>query len=154
LRIDVAIFAVRKSEHMRKRILVVDDEPGMAHVFGRALSDYEIRAESDPKAAIKTAKEFRPDVLLLDLIMPDIPGNVLAEKIRGEPELRKVPIIFISAAVHTRNQEEEPVWIGPYPAFGKPFSIRALRRCIAEQIGEVDSSDCGESWKRGSVDGF
>jgi len=137
---------------MRKRILVVDDEPSMGHVFRCALREYEVRVENDPKAAIDAAKEFRPDVLLLDLIMPDIPGNVLAQNIMREPQLREVPIIFISAVVHTGEQVEEPVWIGSFPAFGKPFCIHALRRCIARQIG-VDSTDCGERMKRRWVDG-
>jgi putative two-component system response regulator len=128
---------------MRKRILVVDDEPAMGRVFRCALRDYEVRVENDPRTAIEAAKEFRPDAFLLDLIMPDVPGNVLAENIMREPELRTVPIIFISAMVHTRDQSEDPVWIGPFPAFGKPFSVHALKRCIAEQIG-VDSTDCGE----------
>jgi two-component system OmpR family response regulator len=137
---------------MSKRILVVDDEPAMGHVFRCALREYEVHFENDPKAAIDTAKEFRPDVFLLDLVMPDIPGNILAENIMREPGLEKVPIIFVSAVVHTRDQVEEPVWIGPFPAFGKPFCIHALRRCIARQIG-VDSTDCGEVLKRRCVGG-
>jgi DNA-binding response OmpR family regulator len=125
---------------MKKRILVVDDEPAIGNAFRCALRDFEVRVESDPKAAIDAAKKFRPDVLILDLIMPDIPGNLLAKRIMREPEFEKLPIIFISAAVHHRDQNEEPVWIGPFPAFGKPFSVDALRQCIARQIGEVDTT--------------
>jgi len=125
---------------MRKRILVVDDEPAMGHVFRCALAEYEVRAETDPTLAIDVAKEFRPHVFLLDLIMPDIPGNVLAETIMRQPGLGEVPIIFISAVVHTREQFEEPIWIGAFPAFGKPFCMHALRKCIERQIGEADST--------------
>jgi CheY-like chemotaxis protein len=122
-------------ENMRKRVLVIDDEPSMGHVFRCVLRDYEVRAVTDPTVAIEAAKEFRPDVFLLDLIMPGISGDVLARNIRREPCLCEVPIIFISAVVHGRDQDGEPVWIGQFPAFGKPFSIEALKRCIARQVG-------------------
>jgi len=131
---------------MKKRILVVDDDPAIGKAFRCALRDYEVRVENDPKAAIDVAKEFRPDVFLVDLIMPDIPGNLLAQNIMCEPKLREVPIIFVSGVVHTRDQIVEPVWIGPFPAFGKPFCIHALRRCIARQIGD-NSADYGERTK-------
>ncbi len=119
---------------MKKRILVVDDEPAFSLVFRRALPDYEIRAECDPKLAIDAAEEFHPDVLLLDLVMPDIPGLLLAKILACHPVLGDIPIIFVSAMVQDRGQGDGPVWIGPHPAFGKPFSLFALKQCIAEQM--------------------
>jgi CheY-like chemotaxis protein len=139
---------------MRKRILVVDDEPAIGQAFRCALRDYEVRVENDPKAALNVAKEFRPDVLLLDLVMPEMPGNQLAANILQEPTLRNTSIIIISALVHNRDQSDEPVLIGRYPASGKPFCIKALRSCIEREIGKIDSTDCGEQpMKNGFIAG-
>jgi DNA-binding response OmpR family regulator len=139
---------------MKKRILVVDDEPAFVQMFGRAMPDYEVRVEGNPTEAINAVREFRPDVLLLDLVMLIIPGNVLAKEIKSHPDLHNIPITFVSAMVHDWGQGEEPVWIGRYPAFGKPFNLGALRECIMRQIAVIDSSDYGvQRMRKGHIAG-
>jgi two-component system response regulator RpaA len=118
---------------MKKRILIVDDDSD-SKLLKHALAEYEVRVESDSSTALGVALEFRPDVILLDLVMPEVHGSVLAENIRREEKLRRVPIILVSALVHSRMNDGRVVQVGDYPALGKPFSVDELKHCIAQQI--------------------
>ncbi len=118
----------------KKRILVVDDQSDFAPLLQRAMPEYEMRAEEDCATALQIAARWRPDLVLLDLIMPDMHGIDLAAKIAADDRLRGIPIVFLSALVQSKDDDGEPVLIGGYPAFGKPFQIEALRRHIALQL--------------------
>jgi DNA-binding response OmpR family regulator len=118
---------------MKKRILIVDDESG-TDLLKHVLAEYEVRVENDAASALAVAIEYRPDLILLDLVMPEVHGSVLAEHIRREEELRRVPIVLVSALVHSKRNDGRVVQIGDYPALGKPFSVDELKRCIAQQL--------------------
>jgi DNA-binding response OmpR family regulator len=117
----------------KKKILVVDDETDFS-LLQRVMPEYEIHVETRAAMALAVAKRIRPDVFLIDLVMPDIHGMALARDIRRERHFKKVPIVFVSALVHFSEECDEPVLVGEFPAFGKPFRIEALKRCIEEQI--------------------
>ena len=117
----------------RKRILVVDDQTDFA-LLRRAMPEYEIQMETEPRAALASVRRSPPDLLLLDLVMPEIHGLALARALRRDRELKKIPIVFVSALVHSLDNDDGPVLIGEYPAFGKPFRIEALKQCIAQQL--------------------
>src|ERR1700735_1286857 len=89
----------------KKRILVVDDESGFTHLLKLVLPIYEVREENNPTRAVEVAREFKPDLILLDLIMPEMDGGTLAAKIREEPLLRFVPIVFLTAIVSPKEAE-------------------------------------------------
>ena len=127
----IAAYTFEKS--MRKRILIVDDQTDYG-LLSRALPEYEVRVESNASLAVATAKEFRPHLFLLDMVMPEMHGTVLAEQIRKEECLRKIPIVFVSAMVFSNRSEDKIVQIGGYPALGKPFSVEELKRCIFREI--------------------
>jgi DNA-binding response OmpR family regulator len=126
----------------KKRILVVDDETDFA-LLQRVMPEYEIRMETRAATALAAAKRFHPDLFLIDLVMPDIHGMALARKIRRDRHFKKVPIVFVSALVHFSEECDEPVLIEEFPAFGKPFRIEALKRCIERQIHGDPSATTG-----------
>ena len=118
---------------MKKRILIIDDESD-TKLLKHALADYEVQVETDATTALAVAIEFRPDLILLDLVMPEVHGSVLAENIRNEERLRRVPIVLVSALVHSKKNDGGVVQVGDYPALGKPFSLSELKHCIAQQL--------------------
>jgi len=118
---------------MKKRILIVDDDSD-SKLLKHALAEYEVRVETASTTALDVAIEFRPDLILLDLVMPEVHGSVLAENIRREKRLRRVPIILVSALVHSKKNDGRVVQVGDYPALGKPFSVDELKHCIAQQL--------------------
>jgi two-component system OmpR family response regulator len=122
-----------RSPARKKKVLIVDDQPHFADLLGRAMPEFEVRVESDSLAALSVAREFQPDVFLLDLVMPEMDGALLAANIRNDRRLRNTPIVFLSGMVDSSEDAEEPVLIDGTPAFGKPFNIPALERFISTQ---------------------
>jgi two-component system OmpR family response regulator len=119
----------------KKRILMVDDEPGFTRLVRLTLPQYEIREENDPRRAVETAQSFRPDLILLDVIMPDVDGGTVAAQIREDESLRDVPIVFLTAVV---SQMESPNhgMIDGYLFLAKPVTKEKLVECINQYLAD------------------
>ena len=123
-----------------KRILVVDDEPGFTRLLKLALENagqFIVREENDGLKALKTAREFKPDIIFLDVVMPSIDGGDVATMIRADPEFANTPIIFLTAIVSQKEATKQENAIGGYTFLAKPVTVDALLRCIAEHIGST-----------------
>jgi len=118
----------------KTRILVIDDEPGFTRLLKLVLQRYEIREENDPTRALETAQNFRPELILMDVVMPGIDGGNLAAKIKADPLLKNIPIVFLTAVVSPREAGTEPKHIGGFPFLAKPVSPDVLERCIEEHL--------------------
>jgi len=118
----------------KTRILVVDDEPGFTRLLKLVMPQYEIREVNDPERAIETARAFRPDLILMDVIMPGIDGGNLAAQCRADPLLQRVPIVFLTAVVSPREAGTASKEIGGFPFLAKPVSPQTLARCIEEHL--------------------
>jgi two-component system, OmpR family, response regulator len=121
----------------KKKILVVDDESGFTRLMKIALPQYEIREENDPLNAMKTALSFRPELILLDVIMPGLDGGDLAAQFAEDPVLRNIPIVFLTAIVSPGETGKAARHIGGYPFLAKPVSAESLERCIEEHLAEA-----------------
>ena len=120
----------------KKRIFVVDDESGFTRLLKLTLERtgrYLVKEENDGTQAWLTAREFKPDIIFLDIVMPKIDGGDVAQQIRSDPLLAHVPIIFLTAIVSKNESTKE---IGGFPFIAKPVSIDAVERCIGEHLGE------------------
>jgi excisionase family DNA binding protein len=112
----------------KSKILVVDDDPEIVELFVDVLERdgrFEVRtASSGYQAGLLTA-EFRPDLVLLDYMLPDINGNVVCQTIKSKPEFEDTRIIIISGVV---NQEEidDLMAAGADDFVKKPFNIEQL----------------------------
>ena len=85
--------------HSPKRVLVVDDDPNVADMLRQFLaeSDFSLESAQDGLAGLKSIETNRPDILLLDLIMPNLDGFGVIDRLRSNPQTRDLPIIVISA---------------------------------------------------------
>ena len=86
-------------EKKRKKILIVDDEEIMTLLVKWNLEEtgqYKVSTESDPRKALKRALRIKPDLFLLDVLMPHMDGVQLAHKIKATKELHNIPIIYIA----------------------------------------------------------
>ena len=113
----------------KQRILLVDDEKSLTTLLKLNLEetgDYEVRAENWPEEALPAARAFRPHLILLDLIMPRLPGGNVAALIKADPELKDTPIVFLTAAVSKRAVEDHDGIICDYPCLAKPASIEQV----------------------------
>lgn len=121
----------------KHRILIVDDESGFTRLVKLTLEKsgaFMVREENDGTQAWLTARDFKPDMIFLDIVMPKIDGGEVAQQIRSDPALASVPIVFLTAIV---SQQESHQQFGGFPFLAKPVSLEAITRAIHEHLGEA-----------------
>ena len=122
----------------RSRVLVVDDEKVTTRLLRMTLEQtgkFEVRAENDSKLVVDAAIEFRPDIIVLDVIMPDMDGGDVAAALKDHPALAKVPIVFLTATVRKSEVDEHGGVMGGYPVLAKPASTEAIVKFIDKHLG-------------------
>lgn len=123
----------------KKKILVVDDEVSFTHLLKLNLEQtgqYDVRVENWAEDAFDTAKEFLPDLILLDVMMPRVFGGEIATRVRADPILKAVAIVFLTAAVRKERVEEHEGVISGFPVLAKPASITEVIRCIEQNLAK------------------
>jgi len=123
----------------KKKILIIDDDPIAAALLRANLekvSLYEIRTESSGKLGLAAAKEFRPDLILLDVVMPEMDGGAVASHLEADRKLRHIPIIFLTSLVSEEESGILHLLSGRYRFMGKPVQIEQLLELIEETIEE------------------
>jgi two-component system, OmpR family, alkaline phosphatase synthesis response regulator PhoP len=118
-----------------KRILIVDDDVSFTRLLKLNLEQtgaYEVRIENWPEDALKSARESKPDLILLDVMMPRLFGGDVATRIRNDAELKSTPIVFLTAAVKKHRVEEHEGTISGYPFLAKPASTQEVIACIEQ----------------------
>jgi putative two-component system response regulator len=131
--LDALSVAVTKE---RRRILIVDDDANSTHLVKILLErsgPYVVLEENDPTKADQTAHNFKPDVILLDIIMPKMDGGELALQIEADRELHDTPIIFLTALV-THGEAKSGLQIQGHPLVAKPISIPELIDAIEKHL--------------------
>jgi len=121
----------------KKRILIIDDEVSFTRLVRLNLEEtghYEVYIENKGKAALDTALEIKPDLILLDIIMPDMDGGDIATHIKAEPNLKNVPIIFLTATVRKQEVQERGGVIGGYSFIAKPAKTQDLVNLIEQHL--------------------
>ncbi|MBI3373733.1 MAG: response regulator [Betaproteobacteria bacterium] len=122
---------------MKKRILVVDDEPAVTRLIKLNLEQterYEVRTENLARKAIEAAREFRPDLILLDVMMPGMLGSEIAAQLQADPELRATRFVFLTAFVTKDEELESKGRIGGHTFVAKPISADELCRVVEEHL--------------------
>lgn len=87
---------------MKKRIMIVDDEVAFTRMMKLVLEQsgrYEIVCENRAAQTLASARACQPDLILLDVIMPDMDGGEVAAQIKADPALKHIPVVFLTALV-------------------------------------------------------
>jgi len=123
----------------KKRVLVVDDEPSITRLLKLNLEqtgDYEVATENVSKAALATAEKFRPDLILLDVMMPGLDGGDVAGKLQASPTIKGVPIVFLTAAITKKEVRARNGVVGGLPFLAKPVNLHEVLACLEQHLGE------------------
>ena len=121
---------------MKKKILIIDDEQSITRLLKFALEKtglYEILCENEGAKAFATIKSVRPDLLILDLNLPDTSGGEISAAVQEDPALGKLPIIFLTGNV-SNEEVEAGLTIGGHPAMAKPINMEKLLSCIQKSL--------------------
>ena len=116
------------------RVLLVDDDPGMIQVHARLLSGYsQLRFAIDGEQALEIARSWQPELVLLDAEMPGIDGFEVCRRLKADPLLAEVPVIFVTQ--HTDPRVEAAIFeLGAADFVAKPVAGPALRARVAMQL--------------------
>ena len=127
---------------MPKKVLIVDDEPNIVtsleYLMAKGGYDYAVARDGDE--ALEAVERFRPDLVLLDVMMPRQSGYEVCQKLRGRPDLAHMKIVMLSA----KGREAEVskgLSLGVDAYVTKPFSNRDLMAQVAALLGEPGPPD-------------
>ncbi|MEM6551747.1 MAG: response regulator [Planctomycetota bacterium] len=126
----------------RKRVLVVDDDPRIVELFTDLLEGpnaqgdrYDVRSASTGYDAGVVTTEFKPDLMILDYMLPDINGNVVCKTVRKNPDLVGMKVIIVSGVVN-QHEIDELLASGADEFIKKPFDVKHLMaRIDAHLVG-------------------
>jgi DNA-binding response OmpR family regulator len=123
-------------ESGRRRILVVDDDPAVVELITEVLgndSRFETRSVNNGFQAGMMAKEYHPDLIILDVMLPDINGKAVCELVRRDPTMSDIKIICISGMVEA-DKIDELRQAGADDFLQKPLDIDELMRRICRLL--------------------
>ena len=124
---------------MKKRILVVDDEPALTRMVKLNLErtgNYEVRTENQGSMALQAAREFKPDLMLLDVMMPDMSGDEVSAQMKEDEELSRMKYVFMTAIVTKDETEAMGSNIGGNEFLAKPVKTDELIATIERVLSE------------------
>lgn len=124
---------------MHKRILVVDDDPVIRVLIEEYLSNqgYEVMVVADGSECLDTLSDFQPDILVLDLIMPELNGVDVLKSVRANPNTEKLPVLMLSANTDTEAVTDS-YKVNANKYLQKPFNLKEVLDAV-KALGEERS---------------
>ncbi len=121
----------------KKRILLVDDEPFITTLLRMNLEDtgkYEVREVNTSTHALDVVQEFMPDLILLDVMMPDLDGADVIYRLKNDSRLKHITVIFHTATVRKAELEVHGGFISGFPFLAKPASAEQVIEFIERHL--------------------
>ena len=120
-------------------MLVVDNEPASTHLIRDTLESsglFEVYEVNDPALALEAAHRFRPQLALLDIVMSGLDGSEVARKLRADPGLHALPILFMTSYVPSA-QAGGTLYASGHRILAKPVTVGKLLRGVADLIEDI-----------------
>jgi len=113
-----------------KCVMIVEDDPAIAELLSRTLDRfYAVEVVSDGARAVPRAAELRPDVILLDVNLPNKDGFAIAQQMKESPALSRIPIIFLTARDRSLDVVKG-IQVGAKHYITKPFKIEDVLKKV------------------------
>ena len=119
----------------KKKILIIDDEENFCNLVKKNVektNEFEVYTATNGDDGIKLIKEIKPDLILLDIIMPGLDGGDVVSLIRSDESIKDTPIVFLTSLV--RKDEVGAGFTKGYSLLAKTVTVRELIACIKENI--------------------
>ena len=112
---------------------MVDDEPEITEGLSEqlSLSGYDAITAADGKEALRKVQLEKPDLIILDVVMPEMHGAAVCAALKGNPKTKDIPIVFLTG-LRPKEDELRGIEVGGYPIFAKPFDFDELLATIRE----------------------
>ncbi len=119
------------------KIMVVDDEVGFTKLLKMNLEKsgrYEVYAENSGAQALTSARAWQPDLILLDVVMPDVDGGEVLAQLEADDQLKDIPVIFLTATMSRKGIKARGGSIGGQDFVAKPVDFKKLARQIDDTL--------------------
>ena len=122
------------------KIFLVDDDRNLAHLTKMALikNGYDVVVFHEAQGVMEALKHQKPDLILMDVMMPGLSGGEAVKKIKEDPNLKDIPVVFLTALVSREEKGPETgINVGgrKYRTFGKPYEIEDLLKLVKDTVG-------------------
>jgi len=123
---------------LKKKILAVDDEIEMLILLEKRLlaSGYEVFTATNGKEALLIARRELPDLIILDILMPEMDGSEMAARLHEDPKTKDIPILFLTCLFTKREEHLEGHESGQNFFVAKPYEVKDLLDEIKSIIGK------------------
>lgn len=124
---------------LMKTVLIIDDDPCYCRTLKKALemrAGYAVVSATQGHEGIILAREFRPDIIILDIMMPGMNGTDVAEALLENPATMSIPIMFVTALINKQEVERMDGFVGSRQVMAKPVVIDELILKI-ESVGKL-----------------
>jgi CheY-like chemotaxis protein len=128
------------------KIMVVDDDPKLSRLVKIFLENtriYTVLEENRSSQAIATARQYRPDAILLDVDMPGKDGGELARELAADPDLGRLPVMFFTSLISTDEAGRQEVYRGGMPFLAKPVNPAALVSAVERLLASRKPATAG-----------
>ena len=122
----------------KKKILIIDDDESFTELVKlnlEATGKYEVRTEDKGSLGLVAAKQFKPDLILLDLVMPDMGGGELSGQLKIDEETKNIPIVYLTAVMTEEEVEARGGTISGLQVVAKPVTTEQLIDVIEINTG-------------------
>ncbi|WP_024610442.1 EAL domain-containing protein [Pseudoalteromonas sp. TB64] len=125
---------LKDEQRQKPLILIVDDEPSNLHVLVEGLlTDYDVRVSTSGEQALIFVESTRPDLILLDIMMPGMDGYEVCNKLKAKQNTKGIPVIFVTALTE-EGAEEKGFAMGAIDYIHKPYKLALVRARIRTHI--------------------
>ncbi len=113
------------------KILVVDDEPEITEIIEAFLDNagYHVKVENTPAKAVEVANQIKPDLILLDIMMPGVDGYTICNRLKEDPAMANTPVIFLTGK-DSKDDQGRSFQAGGDMFIKKPFSCERLLEIV------------------------
>ena len=121
----------------KKKILLIDDEPFITSLMAMNLEDsgrYEVREQNDSLKALETIMDFVPDLVVLDVMMPDLDGADIIYRLKNDARLKHIAVVFHTATVCEAGLNAHGGIISGFPFLAKPATTEQMIAFIEKHL--------------------
>lgn len=130
-----------ESSSRKAKILIIDDEKTTCELLKSTMErtkKYEVWSTTSPSEGIDLAKKYRPDLILLDIVMPEMDGTEVATRLGDDPSTKNILIVFVSVLANQEEVDSKKGVIGGHPFISKPLNTKILMARIDSLLEDAN----------------
>ena len=121
----------------KKKVLIIDDEENFCKLVKKNIEqtgEFEVHIATNGEDGIRLAREIKPDLILLDIVMPEVDGADVATQMRNDKSIEDTPIVFLTAIVREEETSSQASFTRGYSLLSKTVTVGELIACIKENV--------------------